>query len=94
MGVKINLIGAYVKHTVEEKLGLEERRERERLKKTTAYCKNKDEFKQAIKEERNKIIVLDDGKIDAIGTHDELKVNNAIYREVYESQVKGADDNE
>ena len=49
MGVKINLIGAYVKHTVEEKLGLEERRERERLKKTTAYCKNKDEFKQAIK---------------------------------------------
>ena len=45
-------------------------------------------------EASDKIIVLDDGKIDAIGTHDELKVNNAIYREVYESQVKGADDNE
>ena len=45
-------------------------------------------------QDADKIIVLDDGKIDAIGTHDELKVNNAIYREVYESQVKGADDNE
>ena len=45
-------------------------------------------------EASDKIIVLDDGKIDAIGTHDELKINNAIYREVYESQVKGADDNE
>lgn len=45
-------------------------------------------------EDSDKIIVLDDGKIDAIGTHDELKVNNSIYREVYESQMKGADDNE
>ncbi len=45
-------------------------------------------------ESSDKIIVLDDGKINAIGTHDELKVNNAIYRDVYESQVKGADDNE
>lgn len=45
-------------------------------------------------EDSDKIIVLDDGKIDAIGTHDELKANNPIYREVYESQMKGADDNE
>ncbi|MGN1032439.1 MAG: ABC transporter ATP-binding protein, partial [Intestinibacter sp.] len=45
-------------------------------------------------EDSDKIIVLDDGKIDAIGTHDELKENNSIYREVYESQMKGADDNE
>ena len=45
-------------------------------------------------EDSDKIIVLDDGKIDAIGTHDELKANNSIYREVYESQMKGADDNE
>lgn len=41
MGVKINLIGAYVKHTVEEKLGLEERRERERLKKQRLIVKTK-----------------------------------------------------
>ena len=45
-------------------------------------------------EDSDKIIVLDDGKIDAIGTHDELKENNSIYREVYESQMKGADGNE
>ena len=45
-------------------------------------------------EDSDKIIVLDDGKIDAIGTHDELKESNSIYREVYESQMKGADDNE
>ena len=35
------------------------------------------------------IIVLDGGKIAATGTHDELLVRSEIYREVYESQVKG-----
>ncbi len=45
-------------------------------------------------ENSDKIIVLDDGKINAIGTHDELKVNNSIYREVYESQMKGADEDD
>ncbi|MGN1133512.1 MAG: ABC transporter ATP-binding protein, partial [Oscillospiraceae bacterium] len=35
------------------------------------------------------IIVLDDGKINGIGTHDELVKNNSIYREVYESQTNG-----
>lgn len=45
-------------------------------------------------ESSDKIIVLDNGKINAIGTHDELKLNNDIYREVYESQMRGADDNE
>ncbi len=42
-------------------------------------------------EESDKIIVLDDGKINGIGTHDELLSTNDIYREVYESQVKGDD---
>lgn len=45
-------------------------------------------------ENSDKIIVLDDGKINAIGTHDELKVNNSIYREIYESQMKGADEDD
>lgn len=45
-------------------------------------------------EDADKIIVLEDGKIDGFGTHDELLKSNAIYREVYESQVKGADNNE
>ncbi len=43
-------------------------------------------------EDADRIIVLDGGKIDGIGTHEELLKTNAIYREVYESQVKGGDD--
>ncbi|WP_031342446.1 ABC transporter ATP-binding protein [Ruminiclostridium papyrosolvens] len=42
-------------------------------------------------QEADKIIVLNDGKIDGIGTHEELLNSNDIYTEVYESQVKGAD---
>ncbi len=45
-------------------------------------------------QEADKIIVLNDGKIDGIGTHEELLNSNAIYTEVYESQVKGADSDE
>jgi len=45
-------------------------------------------------EEADRIIVLNDGKIDGFGTHDELLKTNDIYSEVYESQVKGADNNE
>ncbi len=43
-------------------------------------------------EDADRIIVLDGGKIDGIGTHDELLKSNEIYREVYESQIKGGDD--
>ncbi len=42
-------------------------------------------------ENADKIIVIDNGKINAIGTHDELLKNNEIYKEVYESQKKGGD---
>ena len=37
----------------------------------------------------DRIIVLDDGKIDDIGTHEELLQRNAIYQEVYVSQQEG-----
>ncbi len=37
----------------------------------------------------DEIIVLDDGKVNAIGTHDELLQNNQIYKEVYHSQQEG-----
>lgn len=51
---------------------------------------------QRISSVRNadKIIVLDDGRIDSIGTHDELLERSEIYREVYESQTKGGGMNE
>ena len=37
----------------------------------------------------DKIIVLDDGKIDSVGTHDELMEESEIYREIYNTQQKG-----
>ena len=40
-------------------------------------------------QDADKIIVLDDGRINAIGTHEQLLETCAIYREVYESQNKG-----
>ena len=40
----------------------------------------------------DKIIVLDDGKINAIGTHDELLATNEIYAEVYKSQQEGGEE--
>lgn len=45
-------------------------------------------------QDADRIIVLNDGRVDAFGTHEELMKSNDIYREVYESQMKGADDNE
>ena len=41
----------------------------------------------------DKIIVLDDGKVGAVGTHDELLKTCGIYREVFASQQKGESEN-
>ena len=40
----------------------------------------------------DKIIVMDDGRIDAVGSHNELISTNKIYAEVYNSQLKGEDE--
>ena len=40
-------------------------------------------------QDADRIIVMNDGRIDAIGTHDDLVANNAIYRDVYKMQTQG-----
>ncbi len=44
-------------------------------------------------QDADKIIVMHDGAVQAVGTHAELLADNAVYREVYQSQQKGGDDN-
>lgn len=43
-------------------------------------------------EDADRILVLDDGKINDVGTHAELLKTNKIYQEVYRTQVKGGDE--
>lgn len=43
-------------------------------------------------EDADQIIVMDNGEINGVGTHDELLKSNAIYREIFESQTKGGTD--
>lgn len=45
-------------------------------------------------ESADKIIILENGKIAAMGNHDELMVSSEIYREVYNQQTRGGDKNE
>ena len=40
-------------------------------------------------QDADRIVVMNDGKIDAIGSHQELIESNAIYREVYDMQTQG-----
>lgn len=45
-------------------------------------------------QDADKIIVMDDGKIEAVGNHEELLSSSSIYREVYESQANGGKEND
>lgn len=44
-------------------------------------------------QDADRIIVMDEGKIAGIGTHEQLLRDNEIYREVYQSQIKGGEEN-
>ncbi|MCI9561277.1 MAG: ABC transporter ATP-binding protein [Clostridia bacterium] len=44
-------------------------------------------------QDADRIIVMDEGKIAGTGTHEQLLRDNEIYREVYQSQMKGGEDN-
>ena len=44
-------------------------------------------------EHADKIIVLDGGSVESIGNHNELLEISPIYREIYESQIKGVAEN-
>ena len=43
-------------------------------------------------QDADRILVLDNGRIDGLGTHEELLKTNAIYQEVYSSQTQGSGD--
>ena len=43
-------------------------------------------------QDADRILVLDNGQINGLGTHEELLKNNAIYQEVYNSQTQGGGD--
>ncbi len=43
-------------------------------------------------QDADRIIVMENGRVDGVGTHEELIENNAIYREVYEAQTGGSGD--
>ena len=45
-------------------------------------------------QDSDKIIILNNGEIDAIGNHEELLKTNNIYQEIYYSQTKGSEENE
>ena len=43
-------------------------------------------------QDADRIIVLDDGRVDGFGTHEELVASNAIYKEIYDAQTSGNGD--
>ena len=45
-------------------------------------------------QDADKIVIMKSGRIEAIGTHDELLKSNDIYKEIYTQQTRGGAENE
>ncbi|MCF0108607.1 MAG: ATP-binding cassette domain-containing protein, partial [Erysipelotrichaceae bacterium] len=45
-------------------------------------------------EDADRIVIMDDGQINGIGTHEELLKTNEMYKSIYDTQKKGDDENE
>lgn len=43
-------------------------------------------------QDADRILVLDDGRVNGFDTHENLLANNNIYKEIYETQIKGGGD--
>ena len=50
-------------------------------------------FRSSSVQQADKIVVLDEGAVAGVGSHDQLMASNEIYKEIYDSQQEGGEGN-